>query len=330
MAFSGGADSTLMAKLALEAAAEALAVTIDNGVLPSDCISNAQKVADKIGISHQVLRRDFLKNPSFKANPPERCYICKNMMYEMLEEHLQQENYEILVEGTNISDLLEDRPGIMVNYQKNILSPLVYAGLTAEEVKTALKILNLDYSISTTCLATRISPNAEITPKKINRIDYAEKFIKNLTSLELVRVRDDDGQATIEVSDVNKLLNSGILNHINSELKAVGFRRVNLDIGGYGDSKEDMVVYKPCRDVKNKIMFETELPYSIDVKETCKELQKVGEVKCSLEMGLAMLEFEGRNITIFKKGKIFARRVKDKEEAHDVLLKVLPLIRRVL
>jgi pyridinium-3,5-biscarboxylic acid mononucleotide sulfurtransferase len=330
VAFSGGADSTLVAKLAQESALKAVAVTVDNGVLPLECMSNAQKIAEKIGISHQILKEDFIEDPSFKSNPPTRCYICKNKMYKKLEEFARDEEFDVLADGTNISDLLEDRPGIMVNYQKNILSPLVKVGMISEEVKEALKMLNLDYSPSTTCLATRISTNSEITPKKINRISYAETLIKNVAGVDVVRVRDDNDLARIEVSDVDKLLDRGILDHISSELNAVGFKGVTLDISSYGDSKKDLVVYKPCKDEKNKIMFETELPYEIDILDTCQELEKLGEVKCSSQMGIAMMELEGRNVTLFKKGKIVARRVENKEDAQDLLVEVLPHIRRVI
>jgi uncharacterized protein len=251
-------------------------------------------------------------------------------MYSRLQKLASEKGFEIIVDGTNISDLLEDRPGIMVNYEKNITSPLVYAGFTEVEVRDALKLLNIDYSTSTTCFATRISTNNEITPKKINRINYAESLIKNTVGEGPVRVRDFDDVARIEVGNVAKLLNIGVLNHISSELKAVGFKRVTLDIEGYGDEKKELVVYKPCKDEENKIMFETELPYEIDIQKTCGELEKIGSPKCSEEMGIAMLETEGRNVTVFKNGKVVARRVVDKEDAENLLTLVLPLIRRKL
>ncbi len=216
----------------------------------------------------------------------------------------------------------------MVNYNKNIKSPLVIFGFTFEDVRNALEILNINYSKSTTCMATRISKNSEITSKKINRINYAESLLKGLSGSEVIRVRDQDGVALIELGNIDKILNTGMLNHIDSELKAVGFKRVTLDIGGYGDSKKDIVVYKPCKDEKHKIMFETELPYTINIERTCEQLENLGNVKCSVDMGIAMLEIEKRNITIFKTGKIVARRVVDKDDAENLLVKVLPSIRR--
>ena len=327
VAFSGGADSSLVAYIASKVSKESLAVTVDNGVMPSDCIGNAIKTAKEIGIEHSVVEEDYLNDESFRSNPPNRCYICKNKMYSKLVKIADEKNLEV-VDGTNITDLLEDRPGIMVNYSKNIKSPLVKSGFTVEDVRNALKILNIDYSKSTTCMATRISKNSEITTKKINRINYAESLLKGLSGSDIVRVRDQNGVALIELENVDKILNTGILNHIDSELKAVGFKRVTLDIGGYGNSKKDIVIYKPCKDEKHKIMFETELPYTINIEETCKQLENLGNVKCSQEMGIAMLEIQERNITVFKTGKIVARRVVNKDDAENLLVKVLPSIRR--
>lgn len=327
VAFSGGADSSLLAYIAFEMSKEALAVTVDNGVMPSDCIGNAVKIAKTIGIKHVIVKEDFLKDESFRSNPPNRCYICKNKMYSKLVEIADADDFEVM-DGTNITDLLDDRPGIVVNYGKNIKSPFVKAGLTSEDVRNLLEMLKIDYSKSTTCMATRISKNSEITPKKINRLKYAESLLKGLSGSEVVRVRDQDGIALIEVTNIEKLLNSGVLNHLDSELKAVGFKRVTLDIGGYSGSKKDIVVYKPCKDEKHKIMFETELPYTINIEETCKELKNLGNVKCSVEMGIAMLEIKGRNVTIFKTGKIVARRLIDEEDAEKLLIEVLPYIRR--
>jgi len=327
LAFSGGADSSLVAQVASEVSNDLLAVTVDNGIMPQDFIANATRIANELGIKHRIVEENYLEDPSFRSNPPNRCYICKNKMYNKLVEIAGENDLEI-VDGTNISDLLEDRPGIVVNYDLKIQSPLVIAGFTSDDVTELLNKLKIEYSPSTTCMATRISKNSEITPKKINRLKYAESLLKGLSGSRVVRVRDQEDMAILEVDNLEKLLNLGVLNHLDSELKAVGFKRVTLDIDGHDNSKKELVVYKPCKDEANKIMFETELPYSINIKQTCSELEKIGTVKCSVEMGIAMLESDGRNVTVFKNGKLVARKVVDQEDAEQLLVQVLPRIRR--
>jgi len=328
VAFSGGADSTLLASVAQEEAQDALAVTVDNGVMPAECVDNAEEIAQKIGVKHLVVHSNFLDDPAFKINPPNRCYVCKLKMYQELDKIARTRQYDCLVDGTNISDLLEDRPGIRVNLEKEVKMPLVKSGFTSQDVRNILKELNMDYNPSTTCLATRISTGEEITFNKINRINYAENLIKDTTGMEVVRVRDQGGLARIEVEDVDKLIKKDLLHYLDLELRSAGFDRVTLDITGYNDSKEGIIIYKPCTHEKNRIMFETDLPYPLNLLATCQELERLGEVKCSREMGVAMMEVEGRNITLFAKGKIVARKVKDREDAQELLVKILPCIRR--
>lgn len=328
VAFSGGADSTLLALIAKNEAKDSLAVTVDNGVMPPEFMKNAQEIAQKIGINHLVIQENFLDDLNFRTNPPNRCYICRKKMYQQLEKLLSDYCYDFVVDGTNISDLMEDRPGTLVNIEKNIKTPLVRVGLTSEEVRAILHKWRVNYNPSTTCLATRIPTRKTITPQKINRINYAENFIRNLTSLDVVRVRDDDGVAYIEVGDVDKLQDNVLLDSLNFELKKIGFEKVDQNIGSYADSKKETVVYRPCKSEKNRIILEIELPYQLNILDTCHELESLGEVKCSPEMGIVRLEFDGLSITLFAKGKIVARGLKDQKDGKKLLTLVLPCIRR--
>ncbi|MDD1764157.1 MAG: 7-cyano-7-deazaguanine synthase, partial [Methanobacteriaceae archaeon] len=132
IAFSGGADSTLLAIIAQEYSEDALAVTVDNGVMPTGFTNNAREIAEKVGIQHLVVEKNLLNDPNFASNPPNRCYICKKNIHGCIGEIFQESGFDFVADGTNLSDLLEDRPGVMVNYEKNIKMPLVELGITAE------------------------------------------------------------------------------------------------------------------------------------------------------------------------------------------------------
>ncbi|MDR0900646.1 MAG: ATP-dependent sacrificial sulfur transferase LarE [Methanobrevibacter sp.] len=328
IAFSGGADSTLIGYLGKKVASDVLAITFNNEIMPTNFINNSKKIADLIGIKQKIISKNFLENDKFTENNDKRCFICRKIMYSEIKDLGKKEGFETIVDGTNISDLLEDRPGILVNYENNILSPLVEAGITKEEVEEYLAMNNIEYSKSTTCLGTRISKNEKITAKKINRTKYAEDLIKKITKSEAIRVRNIGDIGQIEVDNIEPLLNKSTLRLIESELKAINFKKVTLDIGNNNSKQKELAIYKPCKDEDNKIMFENELPYEINIPKTCENLKKLGKVKCSTKMGITMLELEDKNITIFKNGKIIARKVENKEDAQDILIKVLPLIRR--
>ena len=100
IAFSGGADSSLVAKIASEVSKESLAVTVDNGVMPQDFIANATKIAGELGIKHRVVEENYLNDPSFRSNPPNRCYICKTKMYTKLVEIAGEKTWKLWMEPT--------------------------------------------------------------------------------------------------------------------------------------------------------------------------------------------------------------------------------------
>ncbi|MGL4670459.1 MAG: ATP-dependent sacrificial sulfur transferase LarE [Methanobacteriaceae archaeon] len=330
IAFSGGADSTLIAIIAKEVCNDVLAITFNNGLMPSSFLANSKKIAREIGINQEIINKDLMENESFIENNTNKCFICRSEMYNSIINLANGKGFDTVIDGTNISDLLEDRPGILVNYEKGIKSPLVEAGIEKKDVKTYINELNINYSKITSCLGTRIKTGQKITVKKINRIKYGEELIKSITKEENVRVRDDNGIATIELENIEPLLKLSALKLIEAELKAVSFKKVNLNISTSQSSQNDLVIYQPCKDENGKVMFENEVPYQINLKETCNQLESLGDVKCSEKIGVAMLRIGDKNISIFEKGKIVARRVGTKEDAENLLKKILPLIRRKL
>ncbi|MDR2623400.1 MAG: 7-cyano-7-deazaguanine synthase [Methanobrevibacter sp.] len=327
IAFSGGADSVLLGHIAKKVSEEIMAVTFDNGLMPSNFSDEVSEIAKTIGIKHVLVEEDLLKNKNFSKNGMNRCLICRNLMYDEIKKIATRNNIDVIVDGTNIDDLMENRPGIVVNYEINVLSPFVKVGLGKDEIVEYLKKNDMAYIKTTTCLGTRIETDSKITKRKINMIRYGENLLKSILKTDELRMRlIFDDMALIELVDLEPILNKSKLDHINSELKAVKFRKVVLNIEPQIKEKKELI-YKPCKDEANKLMFENDLPYKVDIKRTCEELKKIGEVKCSHEMGVAMLDIDGRNLTLFEKGKIVARRIKDKEDVQNLLIKVLPLIR---
>ncbi|MDR0912643.1 MAG: 7-cyano-7-deazaguanine synthase [Methanobrevibacter sp.] len=364
IAFSGGADSTLLSYLAKQVAKQVKTYTFNNGLMSSDYLKEQKEVLNYLNIENKIIKENLLKNKNFIKNTEKRCFICRNFMYGSIFEAIKDEEYDMIVDGTNISDLLEDRPGIMVNYEKSIVSPFVIAGIEKKEIMEYLYDHKIPFSNSTTCLATRIATNEKITLKKINRIKYGENLINNIinnnntnnTNTKInknintnmnsntntnsntytnsknnyVRVRESKDIAIIELGNIEPLLTKNTLKLINNEFKAVNYKKVTLNIEEQIDEikEKEIVIYKPCKDEANKIMFENELPFIIDIAKTCVELETLGKVKCSEKMGVAMLEVDKKNITLFEKGKIVARKVMDKKDAEETLIEILPKIRR--
>lgn len=327
IAFSGGSDSVLLSYIAKEVSKEVIAITFNNGLMRDNFSNEVSEIAKTLGIKHILIEEDLLKNKKFIENKINKCFICRNLMYNEIKKIADENSIDIIVDGTNIDDLMENRPGIMVNYEMGILSPFVKVGLEKDEIIEYLKINKIEYIKATTCLSTRIETNTKITKRKINMIRYGENLLKSILKTDELRIRLVlDDMALIELVDIDPILNKNKLSHIRAELKAVKFKKVALNIEPQIKEKKELI-YKPCKDEANKLMFENDLPYNIDIKKTCNELKKIAEVKCSHEMGVIMLDIDGRNLTIFEKGKIVARKINDKKDVQDLFIKVLPLIR---
>ena len=325
--FSGGADSTALLDMAADVADTVVAFTVDTGVMPRGFIEEASSIAREIGVEHLVLEMNLLENFEFAKNAADRCFVCKNIIYSSIISEAHNRGLDVVADGTTVSDMFEDRPGVLVNHLLGMRTPLLDAGMKRSDVIEYLRFRGLNYLEETTCLATRIRTGEEITPERINRVSYAENLIRGVYDDGKIRVRHEGGSAIIEVDEPERLLEAAIIRHLDDELRAVGFRRVLLDITGTRKTNDDVLIYRPCRDAESRIMFEVKLPYSIDIPGTCRELMNK-EPRCSEKMGVIMLETGDGNVTIFRNGKIVARRVTDREEAEDVLLEVLPHIVR--
>lgn len=311
--FSGGADSTLITYLSSKVAKDTIAITIDNHLLPEGFVENTKKVAKSFGIKHEVIDINFYEDEYFLANDSKRCFTCRNLMYAKIEELAKKEGFDFICDGNNISDLVIDRPGILITYAKDFKTPFIEAKLSSKEIHEYLNDKNIPYLRSTTCLATRIPTNTQTTHEKIEKIGYCENYILDNTNCEIVKVRDLGETSIIEVDNINEILKDNKFNQINDELKKQGFKKVTLNLSELDDDEYISIDY-------NQESFSYQLPFTINLENTKKQLSKINsETSDKIELD---------NITIFESGLIEGHDLENYEIALNEFMETLQKIRR--
>ena len=312
--FSGGADSTLIAYLASKVSREVLAITINNHLFPDNFIKNTQERTRKFNIKHQVIDLNFYEDEEFLKNLPSRCYSCRNLMYNKIKEYALANDFDFICDGNNISDLVIDRPGILITYKMNFKTPLIEAKLTSKEIHEYLNKNNIPYSKSTTCLATRIPTDTLIMKDKVEKIKKSENMLSKISGCELVKVRDFNEHCICEVNDFSKIINMNSFNEINEQLKSIGYKKVCLNLSPLDDN-EDIII-----DYENN-QFQYQLPFTINLEKTKNELRKKILFENSEKIQL-------EKIVINKNGLIEGHDFKDYDEALFEFMETLPQIRR--
>lgn len=310
--FSGGADSTLLAYLSSKVARDTLAITIDNHIFPNGFIENTKRSAESLGIKHEIIDIDFYENGDFLSNNPSRCYNCRNLMYGEIEKLAHEKGFDFICDGNNISDLVVDRPGILITYKKNFKTPFIEAKLTSKEIHEYLNMNNIPYSKSTTCLLTRISTDTRATKEKINQISYCEDYILNNTDCKIVKVRDSGGIALIEVDKIDELFKN--FKDINEELKSKGFRKVALNLSEIDDDEYIDIEF-------NDNSFSYQLPFTVNLEDTIEQLKN--EV---INKSIDKIELE--NMIIYENGLIEGENLESYESALNKFMEILPKLRR--
>lgn len=248
VAFSGGVDSTFLTAAAVRAlgAKNVLAATAVSFTLTGDEKEEAVRLAEKVGVRHVLLETNEFGDPLFTANSAERCYYCKKIRFQALVEWAAARGYPWIVEGSNVDDDSDYRPGTRaVAELPSVRSPLKEAGLTKVEIRAVSKQRNLPTweKPSAACLASRIEYGLPLTPERLKQVEESEKFIRPLCKGQL-RVRHHGGLASIEVEPewISKLAEPEAARRISEKLKALGFHRVALDLSGYkmGSLNQDL------------------------------------------------------------------------------------------
>ena len=254
VAFSGGIDSTLVASLAKVALGRnAIAVTADSPSLPASELEEARRLANEMGMEHMVIRTGELDDPRYVSNPLNRCYFCKKELSEKLKLMAAELGASVIVDGTNADDLLGHRPGAAALAEEGVRRPLSEVGMTKAEVRELSRLLGLPNfdKPSMPCLSSRIQYGQLITPERLQRIEKSENFIRQLTGVKELRVRDHGNLARIEVGRNERKLffDESLLEAIGNKLREFGFGHASLDLLGYraGSMNEEIIATRKSK-----------------------------------------------------------------------------------
>lgn len=239
VALSGGVDSATVALAAREAlGAGAVALTADYKTLAEEELATARRVAQEIGIRHVVIEYDELENGEFVKNDGMRCYHCRTELGSRLASEAAREGIKLVVDGTNVDDLSEYRPGIRALREHGVKSPLAELGVGKDEIRKMARERRLSVydKPSNACLASRIPVGMEVTYEKLRRIESAELAVKSIFGgVRQVRVRDHGELARVEVGrdELAMMFDAGRLALLDATLKDLGYKFVALDAAGY-------------------------------------------------------------------------------------------------
>jgi len=235
--FSGGVDSSFLATVAKQVLGDkVIAITVQSVFNPRAETEFAQQFAADLSIVHEILHVDVLAIENVADNPSNRCYYCKKALFSLLKTEAGKRGINIVVDGSNMDDLDDYRPGIQALEELKIKSPLRYAGLTKNDIRKLSQKLGIVTwnKPSAACLASRIPYNEILTKEKLARIEKAEEFLAKYGFGQL-RVRCHKKLARLEVKqeDFVKLLDPVIRTEIIAYLRKLGFLYITLDLQGY-------------------------------------------------------------------------------------------------
>ena len=247
VAFSGGVDSTLVLKVAMDAlgSANVIAVTGRSDSLARAEFDEACALAQAVGARHVILDTDEFENPNYASNPTNRCYFCKTTLYSHLERFIAEHGLKAIVNGINADDLGDYRPGIQAAHEHHVRAPAADAGLTKPEVRELSRRLGLPTSDkpASPCLSSRVPYGESITPQKLRMIEAGEMFLRNLGIREC-RVRHHDTLARIEVpvEFIPMLAEAVTATRVDTYFRSLGYHYVAVDLRGFRTGSMNEVI----------------------------------------------------------------------------------------
>jgi uncharacterized protein len=237
VAFSGGVDSTFLLKVAhMELGARAVAVTAASPTAAPGELEAAEELAKLIGCQHIIIASHELDNPAFSTNPVNRCYFCKDELYRICAETAARMDIPVIVDGTNLDDLKDHRPGLKAAKEWGLRHPLVEAELTKQDIRHYSRELNLPSwdKPAIACLSSRFPYGIEINAERLAKISACEQFLKEL-GFKQFRVRFHEDLVRIEVAseEMSRFYDVKTRAAVTSKFKEIGFSFVSLDLEGY-------------------------------------------------------------------------------------------------
>jgi len=248
IAYSGGVDSSLLVAVAMAVLPRdrVLAITARSQLTVEDEIRGAEAMARALGAPHRVIEVDALGDARVAANPPDRCYFCKHLIFGTLRKLADAEGLEHLLHGANLDDTGDFRPGMRAANELGARAPLLQAGFTKADVRELSRELGLpNWDLpSSACMASRVPYHQALSTLVLARIEAAESAVRELTSERQLRVRDHFPVARIEVppEHLANLAEPAIREKLVARLKALGYRYITLDLAGFRSGSLNEVI----------------------------------------------------------------------------------------
>ncbi|MEN1759545.1 ATP-dependent sacrificial sulfur transferase LarE [Anoxynatronum sibiricum] len=251
IAFSGGVDSTFLLKIAWDILGEGVtAVTATSSTYPERELKEAVQFARQLGCTHEIISSEELEIEGFAQNPTNRCYYCKHELFSKLGRVAERTGAAYVLDGSNLDDLKDFRPGMHAAKELGVVSPLKEAALTKEDIRQLSKQLGLPTwnKPAFACLSSRFPYGEVITVEKLKMVEEAEQFLLDLGFCQL-RVRIHESMARIEVAPEERarFFDMVLMNQVDDKLKKIGFSYVTLDLKGYRTGSMNEVLDESVR-----------------------------------------------------------------------------------
>jgi pyridinium-3,5-biscarboxylic acid mononucleotide sulfurtransferase len=256
VAFSGGVDSTFVLKVAYDTIGDrVLALTTTSPTMPDEDRQSALAMAQLIGARHLIVESNELEIPGYSANPINRCYLCKHNLFTVCEAKASELDIDEIVDGLNLDDLHDYRPGMQAASEKRVRHPLVEAELSKAEIRELSHAMGLPTwdRPASPCLSSRFPYGTTITPEGLAKVAAGERLLHSIGfKVARVRFHGDVARLELERSEIARIFEPQLRDTVDREFKKIGFRFVAIDLKGFrsGSLNEGVIAAagSPLRD----------------------------------------------------------------------------------